>query len=35
VLIPPDTDEIVAIPTLNFVDCIESAENVDADPTKP
>ena len=35
VLIPEDCDEIVAIPTLNFVDCIESAENVDAEPTKP
>ena len=35
VLIPEDSVEIVAIPTLNFVDCIESAENVDADPTKP
>ena len=35
VLIPEILVEIVAIPTLNFVDCIESAENVDADPTKP
>ena len=35
VLIPEDCDEIVAIPTLNFVDCTESAENVEADPTNP
>ena len=35
VLIPEDSAEISAIPILNFVDCIESAENVDADPTKP
>jgi hypothetical protein len=35
VLIPEDLGEISAIPILNFVDCMESAENVDAEPTKP
>jgi len=34
-LTPEECAEIVAIPILNFVDCTESAENVDADPTNP
>ena len=34
-LIPESTGEIRAIPILDFIDCTESAENVDADPTKP
>ena len=33
-VLTPESAEIVAIPTLIFVDCTVSAENVDAVPTK-
>ena len=35
VLMPEDTGEISAIPMVDLVDWITSAENVDAEPTKP
>jgi hypothetical protein len=34
IVLTPESAEIVAIPTLIFVDCTVSAENVDAVPTR-